>query len=105
MMSLRLPPFIALRGAALVFLAVLSAASGGPAFTQINGPVNAQAPAQQAPAAQTPAKDSPDERRCTGQWRASNDERITACTVLIDSGRYQAANLAILRHDRGVASR
>ena len=59
MMSLRLPPFIALRGAALVFLAVLSAASGGPAFTQINGPVNAQAPAQQAPAAQTEVEAMP----------------------------------------------
>jgi tetratricopeptide (TPR) repeat protein len=46
-----------------------------------------------------------DERRCTGQWRATNDERIAACTVLIDSGRYQPPNLAILRHDRGVLLR
>ena len=37
------------------------------------------------------AQDSPDERRCTGQWRATNEERITSCTALIDSGRYPAA--------------
>jgi len=48
---------------------------------------------------------TPDERRCTGQWRATNDERIASCTALIDSGRYQPANLAILHHDRGVAMR
>ena len=51
------------------------------------------------------AQDSPDERRCTGQWRASNEERITSCTALINSGRYQPPNLAILHHDRGVALR
>src|SRR5271166_4488349 len=50
-------------------------------------------------------QDAPDERRCTGQWRATNEERITSCTALIDSGRYQQANLAILYHDRGVAKR
>jgi len=72
---------------------------GRPAFAQ----VIAQAPVQ--PPVQAPAQDSPDERRCTGQWRASNDDRITACTALIDSGRYQAANLAILHHDRGIAVR
>ena len=48
---------------------------------------------------------SADERRCTGQWRATPDERIAACTVLIESGRYQGANLAILHHDRGLAMR
>ena len=48
---------------------------------------------------------TPDERRCTGQWRATSDERIASCTALIDSGRYQPANLAILHHDRGVAMR
>src|ERR1700689_520821 len=51
------------------------------------------------------AQDNPDERRCTGQWRATNDERIASCTALIDSGRYQPPNLAILHHDRGVAMR
>jgi tetratricopeptide (TPR) repeat protein len=51
------------------------------------------------------AQEGPDERRCTGQWRATNEERIASCTVLIDSGRYQQANLAILHHDRGVAMR
>jgi tetratricopeptide (TPR) repeat protein len=48
---------------------------------------------------------TPDERRCTGQWRATSNERIASCTALIDSGRYQPANLAILHHDRGVAAR
>src|SRR5579872_4896066 len=51
------------------------------------------------------AQDSPDERRCTGQWRAGNEERIASCTSLIDSGRYQPPNLAIIFHDRGVAQR
>ena len=51
------------------------------------------------------AQEGPDERRCTGLWRATNEERIASCTVLIDSGRYQQANLAILYHDRGVARR
>jgi tetratricopeptide (TPR) repeat protein len=51
------------------------------------------------------AQEGADERRCTGQWRASNEERITSCTALLDSGRYQPANLAILRHDRGTARR
>ncbi len=46
---------------------------------------------------------TPDGRRCTGQWRATNDERIASCAALIDSGRFQPANLAILHHDRGVA--
>ena len=45
---------------------------------------------------------SADERRCTGQWRATPEERITACTALIELGRYQGANLAILHHDRGL---
>ena len=49
------------------------------------------------------AQEGPDERRCTGQWRASNEERITSCTALLDSSRYQPANLAILHHDRGAA--
>src|ERR1700730_983903 len=48
---------------------------------------------------------SADGRRGTGQWRPPPDERITACTVLIESGRYQGANLAILHHDRGLAMR
>ena len=51
------------------------------------------------------AQEGPDERRCTGQWRATNEERIASCTALIKSGRYQQANLAILYHDRGVAKR
>src|SRR6516162_1116651 len=46
-----------------------------------------------------------EERRCTGQWRATPEERITACTALIESGRYQAGNLAILHHNRGLAMR
>src|SRR5580700_5044343 len=48
---------------------------------------------------------SADERRCTGQWRATTEERITSCTTLIDSGRYQPINLAILRDNRGMALR
>ena len=85
MMSLRLLPCIAVRRATfgLLALAVLCPALSLTALGQ----------------------DSPDERRCTGQWRASNDERITSCTALLDSGRYQPPNLAILRHDRGVALR
>ena len=51
------------------------------------------------------AQEGTDERRCTGQWRATNDERIASCTALLNSGRYQAGNLAILHHDRGMASR
>jgi len=51
------------------------------------------------------AQEGPDERRCTGQWRASNEERINSCTALLDSGRYQPANLAILHHNRGAARR
>jgi tetratricopeptide (TPR) repeat protein len=51
------------------------------------------------------AQDATDERRCTGQWRATNAERIASCTALIDSGHYQPANLAILHHDRGMAMR
>src|SRR5580658_2320963 len=51
------------------------------------------------------AQDSPDERRCTGQWRATVEERIASCTTLIDSDRYQAANLAILHDNRGTAFR
>ena len=51
------------------------------------------------------AQEGPDERRCTGQWRATGEERIASCTALIDSGRYQQANLAILHRDRGVAMR
>src|ERR1700731_1398743 len=51
------------------------------------------------------AQDSADERRCTGQWRATNEERITSCSTLIASGRYQPPNLAILHHDRAVAMR
>src|SRR5580700_1965765 len=46
-----------------------------------------------------------DERRCTGQWRATNEERIASCTTLIDSGRYQPVNLAILHDNRGMAFR
>ena len=45
------------------------------------------------------------ERRCTGQWRATVEERIASCTALIDSGRYQPANLAILHDIRGTAAR
>ena len=51
------------------------------------------------------AQDATDERRCTGQWRATNEERIASCTALIVSGRYQPANLAILHQDRGMALR
>ena len=56
-------------------------------------------------AATARAQDITDEHRCTGQWRATNGERIASCTALIDSGRYQSPNLAILHHDRGVAMR
>src|SRR5271163_3591630 len=51
------------------------------------------------------AQDAADERRCTGQSRATNDERVVACSALIDSGRYLPSNLAILHHDRGMAMR
>src|SRR5580704_17397170 len=46
-----------------------------------------------------------DERRCTGQWRATSEERIASCTTLIDSGHYQPVNLAILHDNRGMAFR
>src|SRR6185312_8091148 len=85
MMSLRLLRFVTMRRAAAGLLALPVAA------------LTLTLPAL--------GQDSPDERRCTGQWRASNDERITACTVLLDSGRYQPPNLAILHHNRGVALR
>src|SRR5580692_2431349 len=48
---------------------------------------------------------SANERRCTGQWRATVEERVASCTTLIDSGRYQPVNLAILRDNRGMALR
>src|SRR5580658_9348171 len=48
---------------------------------------------------------SANERRCTGQWRATVEERVASCTTLIDSGRYQPANLAILHDNRGMAFR
>ena len=51
------------------------------------------------------SQDAADERRCTGQWRATNEGRIASCTALINSGRYQPANLAILHQDRGMALR
>ena len=51
------------------------------------------------------AQSSGDERRCTGQSRATVNERITSCTALIDSGLYQPNNLAILHNNRGVALR
>ena len=51
------------------------------------------------------AQDQAAERRCTGQARTSNEERIASCTALIDSGRFQSPNLAILRHNRGLAMR
>ena len=40
-------------------------------------------------AASARAQDTADERRCTGQWRATVEERIASCTALIDSGRYE----------------
>src|SRR5580704_5743558 len=55
--------------------------------------------------AQDRTQDAPDERRCTGQLRASVDDRIASCTALINSGRYQPVNLAILHDNRGVALR
>src|SRR5580693_8059856 len=55
--------------------------------------------------AQDQTQDPANERRCTGQLRASVDERIAACTALIDSGRYQPVNLAILHDNRGSAYR
>src|SRR5277367_737499 len=51
------------------------------------------------------AQDAGDERRCTGQNRATNEERVASCTALIDSGRFQSPNLAILHHNRGMAMR
>src|SRR3984957_15670299 len=48
---------------------------------------------------------SADERRCTGQWRATVKERVASCTTLIDSGRYPPVNLAILHGNRGMAFR
>src|SRR5580692_9294132 len=48
---------------------------------------------------------SADERRCTGLWRATVEERIASCTTLIDSGRYPPVNLAILHDNRGMAFR
>src|SRR6202043_464069 len=48
---------------------------------------------------------SANERRCTGLWRATVDERVASCTTLIDSGRYQPLNLAILHDNRGMAFR
>src|SRR5580698_7738382 len=48
---------------------------------------------------------SANERRCTGQWRATGEERVASCTTLIDSGRYQPVNLAILHDNRGMAFR
>jgi len=42
------------------------------------------------PVATAHAQEAANEHRCTGQWRVTNDERIASCTVLIDSGRYQA---------------
>ena len=32
------------------------------------------------------AQDATDEHRCTGQSRATNEERIASCTALINSG-------------------
>jgi tetratricopeptide (TPR) repeat protein len=51
------------------------------------------------------AQDLAEERQCAGQRRASNEERIAACTALIDSGRYEQPNLAILHYNRGIAMR
>src|SRR6202023_2317055 len=48
---------------------------------------------------------SADERRCTGLWRATSEERVASCTTLIDSGRYPPVNLAILHDNRGMAFR
>src|SRR3984893_15804913 len=48
---------------------------------------------------------SADERRCTGLWRATVEERVASCTTLIDSGRYPPVNLAILHDNRGMAFR
>ena len=42
---------------------------------------------------------SANERRCTGQWRATSEERIASCTTLIDSGRYQPAVIDVLTLD------
>ncbi|MBN8935941.1 MAG: hypothetical protein J0I13_06515, partial [Rhizobiales bacterium] len=54
--------------------------------------------AQQAAAAPTG-----DEARCTGQVAASPEAQAAACTALIDSGRYNAQNRAILYSNRGIA--
>src|SRR5258708_10654095 len=48
---------------------------------------------------------SAEERRCTGKWRATVEERVASCTTLIDEGRYQPVNLAILHDNRGTAFR
>src|SRR3974390_1204925 len=56
-----------------------------------------------APAAQ--AQSVTDERRCTGQWRATPEEQIAACSALIDGGHFQGANLAILHNNRGMVLR
>src|ERR1700682_4340979 len=48
---------------------------------------------------------SADERRCTGLWRATVEERVASCTTLIDPGRYPPVNLAILHDNRGMAFR
>src|ERR1700692_2924116 len=45
------------------------------------------------------------ERRCTGLWRATVEERVASCTTLIDSGRYPPINLAILHDNRGMEFR
>src|SRR6202043_2225905 len=65
-------------------------------------PAHAQNPSAQNPSAQDL---SADERRCTGQWRATVEERVASCTTLIDSGRYPPVNLAILHGNRGMAFR
>ena len=51
------------------------------------------------------AQDAIDQRRCIGEWRATIEERVASCTTLIDSGRYQGINLAILHDNRGMALR
>ena len=51
------------------------------------------------------AQDAADQHRCTGEWRGTLEQRIAACATLIDSGRYQGVNLAILHDNRGMARR
>src|SRR6202795_2897 len=65
-------------------------------------PARAQNPSAQDLSAQDLAAQ---ERRCTGLWRATVEERVASCTTLIDSGRYQPVNLAILHDNRGMAFR